>query len=105
MISFSSGKMILFFFSSPPITRSIGTSSLEIKHIFVVFIFAGSNQRCLVANVGNISAGKTGPLFRQFMYIQRLRYFDRQQVDLEDGFAPNQVGPVNGDLPVKPSRS
>src|SRR6185437_4275992 len=74
---------------------------LEVFHLYRLFSLTGGDQRGLVADVGDVRAGKTGRLFGQLMDIQLAGDLDGFQMDLEDGFAAFQIGFVNGDLAVE----
>ncbi len=74
---------------------------LEVFHFNRFLAFTGRDQRCFVTDIGDIRAGKTRCLFRQFVNIELAGYLDRLQVHLEDRFSAFQIRFVDRDLAVE----
>src|SRR6185437_4059 len=76
---------------------------LEVFHFNRLFTLTGSDERSLVADVGDIRSGETGRLFGQFMYIQLAGDLDGLEVYLEYRLSALQIGFVDGNLTVEPA--
>ena len=66
-------------------------------------IAAGSNEGCLVADIGDVGTGETGRLTGKEVDVEAGVYLDGLQVYLEDLLALGEVGEVDVDLTVETS--
>src|SRR5271156_2644041 len=74
---------------------------LEVFHLYHFFSLTGGDEGRLVADIGDVRAGKTGCLLGQLMDIQLAGDLYRFEVYFEDGFTSFEIGLVDRDLPVK----
>ena len=98
---FRRNDLVLFFQSADHPVHGI----LEIFHVHRFFPFSGSYQCRFITYIGDIGAGKPGSLFGQFMNIQCLRNFYRNQVNFKNRFPAHQIGLINRNLAVETTGS
>ncbi len=66
-----------------------------------LLVAAGSNQRCLVADIGNVGTAESGCLTRHQVHIHRVIGLDVAQMHLEHLYAVFQLRQIDIDLTVE----
>jgi hypothetical protein len=89
--------------SAPSMTLSL--ASFEVDHVELVVLAAHGEQRRLVHEVGEIGARHPGSATRERGDVHVVAHRLVAQVNFENPLAAAQVGRVDDDLPVEPTRA